>query len=122
MSSLASHLQVSPNTVKNYLRRLCDFYLVFCLRPYTKNIKRSLLKAGKYYLFDWTRIKDESARFENYIACELWSRLSLWNDVTGDTFTLFYIRNKEKQETDFLVVRNDAPWLLVESKFMDKTI
>jgi len=121
-SSLASHLQISPSTVKNYLRRLEDFYLAFSIRPYSKNIKRSLLKAGKYYLYDWSRINNKGARFENYVACELNARLTLWGDVTGDDFSLFYIRNKQKQETDFLVVRNGAPWLLVESKLADGSI
>jgi predicted AAA+ superfamily ATPase len=121
-SSLASHLQISPVTVKNYLRRLEDFYLTFSIRPYSKNIKRSLLKAGKYYLYDWSRIKNKGVRFENYIACELCARLSLWEDATGDDFHLFYIRNKQKQETDFLVVRNGAPWLLMESKLTDGPI
>lgn len=121
-SSLASHLQISPATVKNYLRRLEDFYLAFSVRPYSKNIKRSLLKAGKYYLYDWSRINNKGARFENYVACELNTRLTLWGDVTGDDFCLFYIRNKQKQETDFLVVRNGAPWLLVESKLADGSI
>jgi len=118
-SSLASHIQISPATAKNYLRRLEDFYLVFSIRPYSKNIKRSLLKAGKYYLYDWTNINDKGAQFENYVACELKSRLMLWGDATGDDFSLFYVRNKQKQETDFLVVRNDSPWLLVESKLTD---
>ncbi|MGB6011699.1 MAG: ATP-binding protein [Desulfobacterales bacterium] len=121
-SSLASHIQISPATVKNYLRRLKDFYLVFSIKPYSKNIKRSLLKAGKYYLYDWTRINNKGTQFENYVACELKSRLMLWGDATGDDFSLFYIRNKQKQETDFLVVRNDSPWLLVESKLTDGPI
>ncbi|MEA3279591.1 MAG: ATP-binding protein [Thermodesulfobacteriota bacterium] len=121
-SSLASHLQISPATVKNYLRRLEDFYLTFSIRPYSKNIKRSLLKAGKYYLYDWSRIKNKGAMFENYVACELNARLNLWKDATGDDFHLFYIRNKQQQETDFLVVRNGNPWLLVESKLTDASI
>ena len=121
-SSLASHLQISPTTVKNYLRRLEDFYLAFSIRPYSKNIKRSLLKAGKYYLYDWSRINDKGACFENYIACELKARLMLWGDATGDDFQLFYIRNKQKQETDFLVLRNEMPWFLVEVKLTDGPI
>jgi hypothetical protein len=121
-SSLASHLQISPVTVKNYLRRLGDFYLTFVIRPYSKNIKRSLLKAGKHYLYNWSHIREESARFENYVACELMARLHLWRDASGLDFSLWYIRNKEKQETDFLVVRDSEPWLLVECKLSDGSI
>ena len=122
VSSLAAHLQISPITAKNYLRRLEDFYLAFSIRPYTRNIKRSLLKAGKYYLYDWTRVADAGARFENYVACELKARLLLWGDATGDDYKLFYIRNKQKQETDFLVVKDGQPWLMVEAKISDGTV
>ena len=54
-SSLAGHLEISPITVKNYLARLQDFYLAFSLKPYARNIKRSLLKAPKFFLYDWSR-------------------------------------------------------------------
>ena len=32
------------------------------------------------------------------------------------------MRNKQKQETDFLVVRDRSPWLLVEAKTRDEPI
>ncbi len=121
-SSLASHIQVSPPTVKNYLRKLEDFYLAFSIRPYSKNIKRSLLRAGKYYLYDWSKVSEPGARFENYIACELNTAISLWNDMGGAEFCLFYIRDKQKKETDFLIARDNYPWLLVESKLSDNRI
>jgi len=121
-ASLASHLQISPITVRNYLRRLEDFYLVFSVRPYAKNIKRSLLKARKYYLYDWSRIENAAARFENYVACELTANLALWRDSSGFEWDLHYVRNKQKQETDFLVTREGRPWLLVETKLADGTV
>ena len=118
-SSIASHLQISPVTAKNYLKRLADFYLAFTIRPYSRNIKRSLLRAGKCYLYDWSHVKDAGARFENYVACELNARLLLWEDATGIEFRLFYVRNKDKQETDFLILRERQPWMLVECKLSD---
>jgi uncharacterized protein len=122
VASMAGHLQVSPVTAKNYLRRLDDFFLTFSLRPYTRNIKRSLLKAPKLYLYDWTRVADPAARFENYVACELMTRVRLWSDHTGEVFELYYIRNKQKQETDFLILRDAVPWLLVEAKQSDRPV
>jgi hypothetical protein len=122
MTSLAGHLQVSPVTVKNYLRRLDDFYLTFSVRPFTRNIKRSLVKAPKFYLYDWTRVTDPGHRFENYVACELLSRARLWTDVTGQVFDLYYVRNKQKQETDFLMTRERDPWLLIEAKVSDQPV
>jgi len=119
VSSLASHLDVSPPTIKNYLKRLEDFYLTFRIYPYSKNIKRSLLKMPKCYLFDWSRIKDPGKRFENYMAVELKTLLSLWQDATGENYSLFYIKNKQKQEIDFLITYDEKPWMLIESKHSD---
>lgn len=121
-ASLASHLEISPPTIKNYLKRLEDFYLAFRLQPYSRNIKRALLKAPKGYLFDWTKIQDPAKRFENYIAAELLARLQLWKDASGKKFSLFYVRNKEKEETDFLILKEGAPWMLLEAKTSDGPI
>jgi len=121
-ASLASHLQISAPTIKNYLRRLEDFYLAFRIYPYSKNIKRSLLKASKCYLYDWSRIKDVNKRFENYLAVELKIQLSLLEEMTAEKYALFYIRNKQKQETDFLITKDKKPWLLLEAKYSDSRI
>ncbi len=117
--SLASHLEVSPQTIKGYLRRLADFHLIFKLSPYSKNIKRSLLKASKVYPYDWTRMADEARRFEGYIACELNALLQGWADASGEAMTLSYVRTRDKKETDFLIVREGRPWLLIEAKLSD---
>lgn len=121
-SSLASHLELSQPTIKNHLKRLADFYLAFKIPPYSKNIKRALLKAPKCYLYDWGHIKVEGNRFENFVAVNLLSRLSLWMNVSEDAYSLFYIRTKEKEETDFVILKNNKPWLLIEVKLSDGSI
>ena len=121
-SSIASHIQVSPPTVKNYLRKLEDFYLAFPLSPYSKNVKRSLIRAKKYYLYDWSRIDNSGTRFENYLACELKTKLSLWNNYGNGNYELYYIKDKQKKETDFLIIKGSEPWLLMESKLSDGII
>lgn len=121
-NSLAAHLESNPVTIKNYLRKMRDFYLAFKIMPYSRNIKRALLKASKWYLYDWTRVKDPHKRFENYIAVELNSRLCAWQDLTGMEFSLNYIRDKNKQETDFLILKEREPWLMVEVKYSDAPI
>jgi uncharacterized protein len=120
--SLASHIGVSPVTIRNYIDRLEEFFLVFRVRPWSKNIKRALLRSSKCYLFDWTQITDPGLRFENYLACELFSRCSWWNDSGLGNFSLWYIRTRDKQEIDFLITRDKNPWLLVEAKSSDSPI
>lgn len=121
-NSLASHLQISPVTVKNYLKRLEDFYLGFSIRPYSANIKRSLIKARKFYLFNWPGIKDPAKRYEAFTACQIRVRLQLWSEFCGIPFELFYVRNKQKQETDFLILRDGRPWMLIEAKLTDSRV
>lgn len=121
-NSLAGHLESNPVTIKNYLSKLQDFYLAFKVMPYSRNIKRALLKASKWYLYDWTRIAEPHKRFENYVAVELNTRISAWQDLTGTEFMLAYIRDRNKQETDFLVLKERKPWLMVEVKYSDAPI
>jgi hypothetical protein len=42
-------------------------------------------------------------RFENIVALELWRAVSCWNALGKGDFSLHFVRNKEKQEADFLV-------------------
>ena len=118
-SSLASRIEVSPVTLKRYLKRLQDFHLIFQLHPYVKNIKRSLRRATKSYLYNWVTLQDEGARFENFVACELKIRISRWSEYAGEKYDLYYVRNQLKQEADFLITRNGTPLFLVEAKLKD---
>ena len=54
-------------------------------------------------------------------ALELWRAVSNWNDLGLGDFGLHYVRNKEKEEVDFLITNNHNPLLLVETKLSDDT-
>lgn len=121
-NSVATHLESNPVTIKNYLKKLEDFYLIFKVMPYSHNIKRAILKASKWYLYDWTSVQDASKRFENFMAAQLYTRISAWQDLTGTEFILSYVRDKNKHETDFLILKDRKPWLLVEVKYSDAPV
>ena len=72
------------------------------------------------YLFDVPRIKDAGALFENMVALELWRAVASWNDLGLGVFGLHFIKNKEKQEVDFLLTRDHEPFLLVEAKLSER--
>jgi len=61
-------------------------------------------------------VSEAGQRFENLVACALLKSVHLWNDVGLGTFDLAYIRDKEKREVDFVVLRDQQPWFLVEAK------
>jgi len=119
--SLANDLRVSYNTVRSWLDVFQRFFLVFSISPWTGKIARAIQKERKVYLWDAPLIKDAGARFENMVACDLWRAVTLWSDMGYGTFDLHFVKNKEQQEVDFLISRDRAPFLLIETKLSDKS-
>jgi len=117
--SLSGDLQVSYNSIQNWLSAFERFFMLFSITPWTFRIARAIQKERKIYLFDTPRIKDKGARFENMVALELWRAVTSWNDLGLGNFALHFIKNKEQQEVDFLLARDDEPFLLVEAKLSD---
>ena len=116
MKSLAEDLEVSPATVKRWMDWLSRLYLVHAVPPYERHVARSLKKQPKVYFWDWSEIPAPGARFENLVAGHLLKAVHAWTDSGVGTFDLRFVRDKEKREVDFLVVRDRKPWMLVECK------
>ena len=45
-----------------------------------------------------------------------------WTDLGFGDFELRYLRDKQKREVDFLVVKDQRPWFLVEMKTSDSRL
>lgn len=119
--AMREDLEASHDAVRRWMGYMRELYYIFDVKPYSKRIPRSLRKEGKVYLWDYGAVKDKAARFENLVACHLLKACHFWTDTGLGEFDLFYLRNKEKQEIDFLIVRDGEPWLPVEVKFGDTT-
>lgn len=115
-SELAKKIRVSEPTVRNWLDVLKSVYYCFTIKPWSKNISRSLLKEPKVYLWDWSIIQSQGAKVENFVASHLLKATHWWTDIGLGKYELFYLRDKEKREVDFLVCKNNKPWLMVEVK------
>ncbi|MFH1428435.1 MAG: hypothetical protein ABIH39_01705, partial [Candidatus Margulisiibacteriota bacterium] len=87
----------------------------------SQSISRSIKKEKKLYYFDWTYISDPAARFENYIAVELKALIEMWNDL-GHNFDINYLRTKEGKESDFLLIKDNLPWLIIEVKMKKQKV
>jgi predicted AAA+ superfamily ATPase len=119
-SSLANDLQVSVHTVKHWLQILENLFVIFPVRPYHKNIARSILKEAKYYLYDTGAVdSDFAAKLENVIATALMRELHLLEDTTGSKVSLHYLRDKERNEVDFLTLIDNKPSFMIEVKASD---
>ncbi|MBE9581127.1 MAG: hypothetical protein IMF18_05860 [Proteobacteria bacterium] len=82
----------------------------------------SLTKETKAYFYDWSRVNDPAGRFENYVAVELKAILELWTDAGIGNFQMHFIRNRDGKETDFLILRDSEPWLMIEAKLSRASI
>lgn len=119
-ANLAKLVQVDAKTIKRWLDILASFYYCFTIRPWHKNVSRSLLKEPKVYLWDWSVIEEAGPKNENFVAQHLLKAVHYWTDMGFGKYDLYYLRDKEKQEVDFVISKDDEPWVLIEVKSSQK--
>lgn len=123
VSNLAKDLQVSPITVAKWIEIFERMYLIFTLRPYSKNLPRSLTKPFKVYFFDNADvIGDEGVRFENLVAAHLLKKCHFNQDYTGEKWELGFLRDKEQHEVDFIIIRDGKIQQLIETKWAEEQL
>ncbi|MEJ5260423.1 MAG: AAA family ATPase [Anaerohalosphaeraceae bacterium] len=121
-SSLAAEVGVTIDTVRRWIATLCNLHFGFLIRPWFKNVSRSLRKEPKWFVRDWSLADDAGRRAETFVACHLLKAVEGWNDLGLGTFVLGYVRDVYQRETDFIVVRDGRPWFLAEVKTSDTKI
>jgi hypothetical protein len=122
VNSLSSDIQASYQSIKLWIDYLERLYYLYRLRPYSHKVQRSLSREPKLYFWDWSGLADAGARFENIIASHLLKWCHFNQDWGLENLELYFVRDKEKREVDFLVTKNKVPWLLVEAKSGSKTV
>lgn len=115
-SALANAVNVSVDTIRRWIATLESLFYCFTVRPWFRNVPKSLRKQPKVYLWDWSLVGDEGARRENLAASHLLKAVHAWTDLGLGDFGLHYLRDKAKREVDFLVTRDLKPWFMVEVK------
>lgn len=71
-------------------------------------------------MWDWINVDEEGSRVENLVASHLLKAVHYWTDCGLGQYGLWFVRDKEKREVDFLVSRDKKPWFLVEVKLSSK--
>ena len=118
--SLTEDLKIAFATAKDWVETLESVYYCFIIRPYSKKITGALQKEPKLYLYHWAGIQNGGAKLENLVACHLLKSVQAWTDSALGTFDLHYIKDKYKREVDFLITKDQKPWLLLEVKSSEK--
>jgi len=121
LASLARDLKVSFDSIKKWLDIFENFLLVFRISSWTHKISRAITKEKKLYVYDYAGIHSPAAKFENMAALELWRAISNWNNLGLGHFSLHYLRNREKEEVDFLLAQENTPFLLIETKLSNES-
>ncbi|MEA3369471.1 MAG: ATP-binding protein [Candidatus Ratteibacteria bacterium] len=122
LNSLREDLGVTHKTVSLWVDILEQFYYHFRIYPFQTNVIKSLRKEPKLYLWDWSEIGDENVRFENIIASHLLKFCHFLFDAEGYKAQLYYLRDKEQREVDFLITVGNKVWFCVEVKATYKDI
>jgi len=120
INSLREDLQLNHKTVSTWLDTLENFYYHFRIYPFGSDKIKALKKEAKLYLWDWSTVEEEGAKFENIIASHLLKYVHYLYDVEGYKAQLHYIRDIEGRATDFLVTIDNKPWFAVEAKLSDQ--
>lgn len=119
-TNLASKVRVSVPTIQRWLNVLDQVYYCYLIHPWSMNIPRSLLKDPKVYLWDWSTVANTGQKYENFIASHLLKAVHFWTDTGLGVFDLRFIRTKDQEEVDFVVIKDEKPWMLVEVKASSK--
>lgn len=122
LNSLREDLAVTHKTISLWVDVLEKFYYHFRIYPFQSSLIKSLRKEPKAYLWDWSEIKDENIRIENLIASHLLKFCDYLFDSDGYKAKLYYLRDNEQREVDFLVSIDNKPWFCVEVKKAFKNI
>lgn len=121
-SNLAQEIHIAVDTAKRWIDLLCRMHYGFMVRPWFKNVAKALRKEPRWFLRDWSGLADGGARAETFVACHLLKTVEGWTDLGFGDFELRYLRDKQKREVDFLVVRDRKPWFLVEVKLSEASL
>lgn len=122
LNALREDLAVAFGTIKLWVDILERFYYHFRIYPFTASTIKSLRKEPKLYLWDWSQVPETSAQLENLVASHLLKLCHYLYDAKGFKAELFYLRDLDQREVDFLVVVDKKPWLAIEVKSSDQAI
>lgn len=118
--NLSEDLQVDHKTVERWLQILENLYVGFRILPYGSPRIRAVRKERKLYLWDWSGVAETGPRFENLVAAHLLKYCHWIEDTEGHAMDLRYLRDTDRREVDFVVLRERRPLFAVECKSGDK--
>jgi predicted AAA+ superfamily ATPase len=113
---LATQLQISKNTVANYLDLLSKVFVLFKVEGFSRNLRKEVVKSSRWYFYDngirngiinnFNKIEnrnDIGALWENYLASERIKKQHYQKTRTNN----YFWRTYDQQELDWLEEKGD---------------
>lgn len=122
IASLREDLSVSHQTVDSWLTMLDALYLTYRILPFGAPKIRAVKKEQKIYFWDWSMNSNPGARFENMVASHLLKYCHYQEDTEGHKMELRYLRDTDKREIDFVILKDKNPLFAVECKLSDQDL
>jgi predicted AAA+ superfamily ATPase len=116
VKALSRLLQTSHESVERWISILERLYVCFRVAPFGGGRIRAVRKEKKLYFWDWSEAPKGGPRFENLTACQLLKYCHGMEDTEGHAMELRFLRDTDKREVDFVVMRNGRPEFAVECK------
>ena len=116
VNHLRKLLQASHESVERWISAFERLYLCYRLAPFGSAPIRAVRKERKLYFWDWSRVAEPGARFENMVAGHLLKYCHLVEDTEGHAMELRFLRDTDGREIDFVVLRDGRPEFAVECK------
>jgi hypothetical protein len=122
VKNIKEMLQVAHETAERWLMIFERMYYCFRIPPYGPPKVRAVKKEQKLYLWDWSIVPDHGPKFENFIAAHLLKYCNFIEDTEGFSMELRFLRDTDKREIDFVVLKEGVPKFAVECKTGEKSI
>lgn len=116
VQELGNQLQISKNTVANYLDLLSKVFILFKVEGFSRNLRKEIVKSSRWYFYDngirngiinnFNRLdarNDVGDLWENYLAVERIKKQHYHKITTNN----YFWRTYDQQELDWLEERGD---------------
>lgn len=122
VKNLRETLQVSHEACERWITILENLYYCFRIPPYGAPRIKAVKKEQKLYLWDWSQVENIGSRLENLVASHLFKFCHFIQDTQGYVMELRFLRDIQKREIDFVVLRDRKPIFAVECKSGEKEV
>ena len=122
INSLAEDLEFNHRTIERWISILEQVYYCFRIMPFGSPKIRAVKKEKKLYLWDWSSCENDGAKFENMVASQLLKYCHFIEDTQGYKMELRFLRDTQKREVDFVVIKDKNPLFAVECKTGESTV